>query len=228
MKNLPKIIGLIGFSIIILVFTLLTRDYLETDSGDTETDKSERLVEGANNEREDKGLAKATSEAKGHHDFQKQEGINIEDLKMPELTPEQEKLIIRRGKVLDELSQHEAQDFDYKKFQNYLDQSKQLLPSQEELKDYSSHDVHMIPYPLSLAGEFFGHLKEILNERPDLNDQAQEYYLDCANENELVETIRALCLTYYTRRENELGREVDLSNFSARIQNLVEAGLSLP
>lgn len=134
-----------------------------------------------------------------------------------------------RSKLLDQLTENlHSPSINPSMLVQTIEESEQLLPRKEHVRELSESEVHMLPYPIAAAGEWLIDLKEFILNHPENAEKVLPYYLNCAENIEIVDTIRALCLTHFIliHEQNSSEPPIRIEDFPSNIRQLVESALS--
>ena len=118
---------------------------------------------------------------------------------------------IEKSKIIDTVTEVTADELNLDQFNQLTSMIYQALGTKDDLKELSDQEVHHIPPVVTLAGHGLGHLREILAQRPEFSEEAQHFYDECVQDELLVDSIRALCLTHMglNARNNDLYFDID-------------------
>lgn len=150
-------------------------------------------------------------------------------LTIPNLDDREARELEEQTNLLDEIiNELHSSGQSSQKLIQIMDSSKELLPHKKQMRELSDSEVHMLPYPVANAGEWLISLKEFISNHPQKVDEVLPYYMECADNDDYVDTIRALCLTHFIliHEQNYLEYELDLHDYPENIQDLVESALS--
>ncbi len=115
-----------------------------------------------------------------------------------------------------------AEDGNYSKerFEEILESARRALPKKSDLENLTEEEAHHAPRQLLEGATQLSNVAEILERHPDLREMSLDFYKSCADNKELVDAVRARCLSNYRRHSRELGKKVDLKNYSSQIVRL--------
>jgi hypothetical protein len=97
-----------------------------------------------------------------------------------------------------------------------------LFPKKDDIKKLRSEQVHTIPVPISLAGEYLGHLKTHLAKESKLLVPAMKFYSNCAVSIEILLSVKALCLANLVEYSKSHGKQVDYSLYEKQVIELAK------
>lgn len=86
------------------------------------------------------------------------------------------------------------QSFDQSEFQDFLDQQFKTLPSIDDLQGLPEEEVHYTPEVIKDAGGVIGRIHDEAENDPAKRLAAMHFFKQCAEDQEMVPAIRAVCL----------------------------------
>ena len=96
------------------------------------------------------------------------------------------------------------------------------FPKKADIQKLSPDKVHTIPVPISLAGEYMGHLKLHLDKEPKLITAAMDFYSNCALSKEIMLSVKALCLANLANYSKSLGQQLNYSPYEKQVIELAK------
>ncbi len=81
-----------------------------------------------------------------------------------------------------------------------LSEALQTLPTLEEISDLKEEEVHHTPEIVMNAGTKIGELITAANDEPTRREETAKFFLSCAEDEDVVASIRALCWKSLTRK----------------------------
>lgn len=221
MNQALKVIILTSFVIILMISIQQFRDYLQKEPPSHDAKVQKKIAPTSTSSKPQPTIE---GSLKAYH--QRKQELNIKA--PPRLSQEKQELLYRRGHLIDEITDTFRNDdhLSEEELTQILKKALVIIPKKAEIQQLSAQQVHTIPHEVALAGEFFAELKELLSKRADLEVPAFNYYRQCAQSDDYVDSIRALCLTNMiiinsTNQQTEL----DLSDYPENIINLAQAAL---
>ena len=107
-------------------------------------------------------------------------------------------------------------------FQHLVNETLASLPNLEQLQNEKDNDFHHAPIELSKAGALLGEISQELINNPRLITQGIQFFKDCAQREEFLSSVRAVCLR--DLQEWSKGRpeenEIVLSDYPADIRRI--------
>ncbi|MBT7610988.1 MAG: hypothetical protein HN576_14595, partial [Bacteriovoracaceae bacterium] len=94
--------------------------------------------------------------------------------------------ILKFAAKIDALERIKLLNMSESEFLKILRKGLSAFPTKAEIQKLSHNEVHTIPVPLSLAGEYLGHLTKHLKNNPRLLDVTLIFYDECAKKSELL------------------------------------------
>jgi hypothetical protein len=96
-----------------------------------------------------------------------------------------------------------------------------LTPRQSALKGLSDHDVHITPAPVLRAGENLAFARDFFMEHPQPPEVEMKFYLKCAVNSEMFDSVRAVCAARASQKYLQLtGHNISPLIFGQRIARL--------
>lgn len=97
------------------------------------------------------------------------------------------------------------------------------FPQKHLLKD-PNRDLHRPPPELADAGAELGAIEDLLDDYPDLINEGLRFYKKCALKDELLTSLRALCLHNLKNRAKKTGKEASIrwSEFPDQLHRLAD------
>lgn len=80
-----------------------------------------------------------------------------------------------------------------KEFTEYTSRLLLEMPKIQDLKSIKGFSAHQMPQPLLKAAAQLGELKDMISQNSNLKQPAFEFYRNCAYQEDLALTVRALC-----------------------------------
>ncbi|MBT3586117.1 MAG: hypothetical protein HN509_14520 [Halobacteriovoraceae bacterium] len=101
------------------------------------------------------------------------------------------------------------------------------MPLKKNIRKNSHGEVHSIPEATMEAGRQLARLKKILLKRPEFIPQGLKNYYQCANQNDIPTSIRALCLTNFVQFKRQIGESVDMKKYPKDVVRLAKLALEI-
>lgn len=123
----------------------------------------------------------------------------------------------RLGRSVDDQGQSARGPFFKSQLEALIKDATREMPTLEDLQQLSSEEVHSMPEPVRRAAHRLALIAEFLEQHPELNADAQEFYSGCALESKYPTSLRALCYSHVIpqvsdeqrrRLEKELPKDV--------------------
>ncbi len=86
------------------------------------------------------------------------------------------------------------QSLDQSKFQDFLDLEFKSLPTIDDLKNLTEEEVHFTPEAVKEAGGVIGRIQDEAENDSSKRIPAMNFFKNCAEDQELVPAVRAVCL----------------------------------
>ena len=115
---------------------------------------------------------------------------------------------------------------DFRGFREFTGQLLRKLPTNTQMAPASDGEVHHFPNSLIEFGNRLGWVKAAMEERNDFKEEGIEFYQACAREDDVISSVRALCLTNLLvfQKENKLPQE-ELVHYPKDVLKLVKFAL---
>lgn len=137
------------------------------------------------------------------------------------------KTLIKKGRLVDQVQEMRPEAINDQDFNRMIHLIAQSLGTRDDIKELSDHEVHHIPPVVSLAGIALAHLKKTLNQRPEYREKAHDFYHQCVQDEQIVDSIRALCLTHMGLSARKSDIYFDIEAYPEHLQRLAEIILSI-
>jgi hypothetical protein len=96
------------------------------------------------------------------------------------------------------------------------------FPTKNDIQKLTNKDVHTIPVPVSLAGEYLGYVSKHLKNNPRLLNSTLIFYNDCAKKGSLLVSVKALCLANFFKLSKLNNRPYDASQYDKKVIQLAK------
>lgn len=110
-------------------------------------------------------------------------------------------------------------------FEKFAQDALKIMPRKSDLQNLKPQEVHHFPEPVQKAGHKLAQIKDILTKRPDLEEVGIRFYEECANDNEAMTSVRALCLSNLAQYKAMKGEVIDFSKYPERVLELANETL---
>jgi hypothetical protein len=107
-------------------------------------------------------------------------------------------------------------------FRKYTNQALQNLPRQENIQDLSAADTHHMPSLIIKQSRSLAVIADLLEEKPDLEEEGRRFYEKCALTDEIIATVRGQCLANYRSLATKHGVAVNMAAFPEDVTKLSE------
>lgn len=87
-----------------------------------------------------------------------------------------------------------SSDTDQSEFQDKLEREFKILPTIDDLQQLSAEEVHFTPELIKEAGGVIGRIQDEAEKGPAKRTAAMHFFKKCAEDQEMVPAIRAVCL----------------------------------
>jgi hypothetical protein len=94
------------------------------------------------------------------------------------------------------------------------------LPRQKQFETLKEKDVHAAPTLLLIKGALLADVAQAVSDNPALSKDAEKFYQKCSLNAEIVLTIRARCLSHFTRLSKESNRHVNYEEYPQEVVRL--------
>lgn len=95
------------------------------------------------------------------------------------------------------------------------------IPKLNSLRHATAHEVHVLPAAVRDAGQYLSEMREYFVKYPQSAAVEMGFYLKCANDAELFDSVRAICAARTGEKYQQLtGRKISPLVFGKRIGDL--------
>jgi hypothetical protein len=146
---------------------------------------------------------------------------NIEN-SLPKLDKKSKVYILKFAVKIDILEKAKLTNVPESDFLDLLRSGLNDFPTKSDIQKLSNSDVHTIPVPLSLAGEYLGHLTRHLKDNPRFLDVTLIFYDECAKKTNLLLSVKALCLANFFKLSKLHNRPIDSTRYDKKVIQLAK------
>jgi hypothetical protein len=127
----------------------------------------------------------------------------------------------------DNLQKH-YEELNSKSFSEFTERLQKKLPLKASLANLGHHDVHTTPELIIESARELGRVKQKLKENSELVEDAIVFYEGCIAVEEVVTSVRALCLSNLLYLKLQKRENVELGNYPKKLVSLAIKNLRLP
>lgn len=134
------------------------------------------------------------------------EKLNSENInKTPAVTLSKEKSMLSKPEA------KKTSTITIEDFRKFLMETRNELPTRQDVKAYAAEDIHHANEALIKAGSKLGRIVATLEKDPSLIKEALYFYEDCALDQDILNSVRALCFSNLERWHKILGNESEIN-----------------
>lgn len=119
----------------------------------------------------------------------------------------------------------EAEKWERKFFEDYIEDTVKNLPSLKQLQKLDEEKTHHTPAMIMETGLRLGKIKKQVKLNEEFGPKAISFYKTCASDKDGVTPVRGLCLANLIYMKKQKGEEVDLSAYPENVMSLAKKAM---